>query len=78
MILWAGVRTGARGVLWYLKGLLGEDAYEKYVAHHEALHAAGADVDGADEGAPHPLMTEREFWRDQTDRQDQNPQGRCC
>ena len=86
MTLWAGVRTGARSVLWYLKGLLGEDAYEKYVAHHAALHAAGADVagadgagaGGADGGAPHALMTEREFWRDQTDRQDQNPQGRCC
>ena len=81
MTLWAGVRTGARSVLWYLKGLLGEDAYEKYVAHHAALHPAGADVagaDGADGGAPHALMTEREFWRDQTDRQDQNPQGRCC
>jgi uncharacterized short protein YbdD (DUF466 family) len=81
MTLWAGVRTGARSVLWYLKGLLGEDAYEKYVAHHAALHAAGADgagADGADGGAPHALMTEREFWRDQTDRQDQNPQGRCC
>ena len=81
MTLWAGVRTGARSVLWYFKGLLGEDAYEKYVAHHAALHAAGADgagADGADGGAPHALMTEREFWRDQTDRQDQNPQGRCC
>jgi uncharacterized short protein YbdD (DUF466 family) len=23
-------------------------------------------------------MTEREFWRDHSDRQDANPQGRCC
>ncbi|TFD63359.1 YbdD/YjiX family protein [Cryobacterium sp. Hh38] len=77
MTLLAGVRKGARGVVWYLKGILGEDAYEKYVAHHAALHAAGA-ADGTDGAAPHPLMTEREFWRDQTDRQDANPQGRCC
>ncbi|HYH77897.1 MAG TPA: YbdD/YjiX family protein, partial [Arthrobacter sp.] len=25
-----------------------------------------------------PPLTEREFWRDRTDRQDSNPQGRCC
>ena len=29
-------------------------------------------------GHDRPPMTEREFWRDQTDRQDTNPQGRCC
>ena len=75
MNILAGVRTGARGVVWYLKGLLGEDAYEKYVAHH----AATCETDGAGlVGAQHALMTAREFWRDQTDRQDQNPQGRCC
>ncbi|WP_104136905.1 YbdD/YjiX family protein [Cryobacterium sp. Y62] len=75
MTVLAGVRKGARGVIWYLKGVLGEDAYEKYVAHH----AACCETDAADfDGAQHPLMTAREFWRDQTDRQDQNPQRRCC
>ena len=60
MTLWAGVRTGARGVTWYLKGLLGEDAYEKYVAHH----AASCETDAGGLGcAPHPLLTEREFWK---------------
>lgn len=49
---------------------MGEDAYEKYRAHHQKLHPA-TDTD-------HPLMTEREFWRDKTDRQENNPQGRCC
>ncbi|SEM76832.1 YbdD/YjiX family protein [Cryobacterium sp. TMT1-3] len=71
MALLAGVRKGARSVAWFFKGVLGEDAYEKYVAHHEADAACGTR-------AEHPLMTEREFWRDQTDRQDANPQGRCC
>jgi len=66
------LRRGARSAVWYLKAMLGEDAYEKYVAHHAAGHAA----DPA--GAAHAVMTEREFWRDQTDRQDRNPQGRCC
>jgi uncharacterized short protein YbdD (DUF466 family) len=79
MTLLAGVRKGALGLVWFFKGVLGEDAYEKYVAHHAALHAADAASDAAGVSHPrHPLLTEREFWRDYTDRQDQNPQGRCC
>ena len=64
------VRRGAReaGRLW--RGVVGEDAYERYRDHVHAQRARGA--------ADHPLMTEREFWRDRTDRQDANPQGRCC
>jgi len=62
----AAVRAGAGGVAWFVRGVLGEDAYDKYAAHHAATHD--------DE----PAMTEREFWRDQTRRQEQNPQGRCC
>lgn len=65
------VRTAAGGLAWFVRGVMGGDAYEKYAAHQAAQHAAGA-ADG------HPPMTEREFWRDQTDRQDCNPQGRCC
>jgi uncharacterized short protein YbdD (DUF466 family) len=45
---------------------MGADAYRKYLEHHAA----------AGHGAP-PL-DERAFWRDRTDRQDTNPQGRCC
>ena len=67
----AAVRTGARGFAWYVRGVLGEDAYDKYAAHHAATH--GAPGSGCE-----PAMTEREFWRDQTDRQQRNPQGRCC
>jgi len=68
-----GIRRAARSVAWYVKGVMGEDAWDKYRAHHEAAHPAG--------DPEHPgerMMTEREFWRDQTDRQDANPQGRCC
>jgi len=64
------VRKGARDFAWFFKGVMGEDAYEKYQAHYEAAHATG--------GPDQPLMTEREFWRDMTDRQERNPQGRCC
>ncbi|WBM81508.1 putative selenoprotein [Cryobacterium breve] len=52
---------------------MGEDAWDKYVAHHEAAHR-----DGDPASPTERMMTEREFWRDQTDRQDTNPQGRCC
>jgi uncharacterized short protein YbdD (DUF466 family) len=60
------VATGFRGFARYIGGVLGADAYAKYLEHHRA---AGHDA------AP---LNEREFWRDRTDRQDSNPQGRCC
>jgi uncharacterized short protein YbdD (DUF466 family) len=63
------VRSVAAGLAWYVKGVMGEDAYDKYRVHHDSVH--GTESTG-------PVMTEREFWRDQTDRQDTNPQGRCC
>jgi uncharacterized short protein YbdD (DUF466 family) len=65
----AAVRSAAAGFVWYVRGVMGEDAYEKYRAHHDSVHGTAAAV---------PVLTEREFWRDQTDRQDTNPQGRCC
>lgn len=61
-------RTG-RQVAWFVRGMVREDAYEKYVAHVMATHPD-------DQGRQ--LMTERMFWREQTDRQDANPEGRCC
>ena len=60
------LRRGLSGVAAYFRGVMGADAYRKYLEHHEACgHAA----------AP---MTERQFWRDRMDRQDSDPQGRCC
>jgi len=63
------VRSAVAGLAWYVKAVSGEDAYERYLAHHESVHGTAESV---------PAMTEREFWRDRTDRQDTNPQGRCC
>jgi len=63
------LRSAGRGlaaVTTYLKGVLGEDSYEKYLAHHQSTGCATAP------------MTLKEFWRDKTDRQDANPEGRCC
>ncbi|MGO4491633.1 YbdD/YjiX family protein [Arthrobacter sp. 2YAF22_2] len=58
--------AGFRGFAAYFGGVLGADAYKKYLEHH---HASGHD------GLP---MSERAFWRDHSDRQDNNPQSRCC
>jgi len=60
------IASGFKGFAAYLKGVMGADAYSKYLEHHAA--SCGSM----------PAMTERQFWRDRMDRQDANPQGRCC
>ena len=69
-----GLRTSlgraGQAIAWYVRGLVREDAYERYVSHVRATH----DRDDPDR----PMMTEREFWHEQTDRQGTDPQGRCC
>lgn len=62
------IRAGIRRVRWWVRALMGDDAYDRYAAHHAAQA----------KGDEHVVMTEKEFWRDQTDRQDSSPQGRCC
>jgi uncharacterized short protein YbdD (DUF466 family) len=64
-------RRVARDIAWFVKGVMGDDAYEKYRAHHEQAQRTGHAHDER-------IMTEREFWRDRTDRQDAHPEGRCC
>ncbi|MBC8091435.1 MAG: YbdD/YjiX family protein [Pseudonocardia sp.] len=49
-----------------LRGFAGEQAYERYVAHHAAHHPGEAP------------LAEREFWRRHTDRGDHQPSARCC
>lgn len=63
------LRSAGRGlgaVNRYLKGVLGEDSYSKYLDHHRST------------GCATEPMNVKEFWRDKTDRQDANPEGRCC
>lgn len=55
-----------RGAAWFVKGVLGEDAYQRYLDHHERTGC---------EGTP---MTVREYWRHRSDWQERDPQGRCC
>ncbi len=64
--VWDAARDGVRALWWFFRGVLGEHAYEQYLAHHQRC------------GAPGPPMTEREFWRARTDHQEAHPQGRCC
>jgi uncharacterized short protein YbdD (DUF466 family) len=59
-------RRALSGLVWYARALLGEDAYEHYIAYHRKSGCHSAP------------MTEKEFWRDRMDRQDKNPEGRCC
>lgn len=56
-----------RGLHWYLKEIMGENAYLHYLESYRRRH-------GTDEGA----MGAREFWKDLTDEQDRNPKARCC
>lgn len=59
--------TGAlRELRWWWAGVIGADAYERYLEHHRRTHA---------EQRP---MSEREFWRDKTDELERNPKSRCC
>ncbi len=62
----AALSRGFKGFARYLGGVMGADAYARYLEHHRAA------------GHAEPPLSEREFWRDRTDRQDDNPQGRCC
>ena len=68
MRIFGAVLRGGRGLVWFVKGVMGEDAYLKYRAHAASVHGSSGE----------PVMTEREFWRDVTDRQEHNPHGRCC
>lgn len=61
-----GARTAASNVRWYVRGVVGEDAYERYVAHLRREHPDA------------PVPTERQFWRDTYDDMERNPKTRCC
>jgi uncharacterized short protein YbdD (DUF466 family) len=64
----AGTAIGraARGVRWWFGGVMGDDAYRRYVDHLRLNHP-DADV-----------PTEREYWRDRHARADASPGARCC
>lgn len=64
--VWAATCAAARGVRWYMSQLMGDSAYETYLAHQRRTHP---------DAEP---LTERQFWREKMDDQDRNPGARCC
>ena len=55
-----------RAVLWYLRELTGESAYDRYRERHDREHPACAP------------MSRREFERRRTDAAAVVPGSRCC
>ncbi|GAA4367200.1 YbdD/YjiX family protein [Paeniglutamicibacter cryotolerans] len=60
------ISGGWRGFVGYFEGVMGADAYRRYLEHQQRTHP---------DAEP---LGERAFWRDHMDWQDKNPQGRCC
>jgi len=60
------VGRAARGVRWWFSGVMGDDAYRRYVEHVQRTHP--------DDAVP----TEAEYWRERHARADANPGARCC
>lgn len=64
---WSAGARRALGSAWQvIRGVMGERAYENYLAHQCAHHPG------------EPVLGEREFWRQHVDRGDTNPGARCC
>ena len=51
---------------WFVRGMLGANGYQTYLAHH---YASCCD---------HPPVSEKQFWRDYFADQEVNPSARCC
>ena len=54
------------GALWYLREVMGENAYEHYLEHRRRTHPG------------EPVLTRAEFERRRMDELDQHPAARCC
>jgi uncharacterized short protein YbdD (DUF466 family) len=53
-------------VRWYVREVMGDAKYERYVRHLQAVHPDA------------PVPTEREFWRQHYAEQEASPGTRCC
>ena len=62
----AVLASAARATRWYVRGVTGADAYDRYVDY----------LARTDPGAAVP--TARDFWREKYAAQDRNPSTRCC
>ncbi|WP_232528889.1 YbdD/YjiX family protein [Mycetocola zhujimingii] len=62
----AMMRDGLASIARYVRAIMGDNAYEVYLAHHRSVHG---------DALP---MPEKLFWRERDDVRDREPQGRCC
>ncbi|NUK74256.1 CstA-like transporter-associated (seleno)protein [Streptomyces lunaelactis] len=64
----SGLRRAAGAGRWYVRGLMDESAYGRYVTHARSRDPAVS------------VLSRREFERMRTDRQESDPSGgfRCC
>jgi uncharacterized short protein YbdD (DUF466 family) len=61
-------RLGAAAgrALWYLREVVGENAYDHYLEHRRRTHPEA------------PVLSRAEFERHRMDELDQRPAARCC
>ena len=62
----ARLRRAMGGALWYLREVLGENAYNHYLAHRRRDHPDG------------PVLSRREFECRRMDAMEVRPGQRCC
>jgi uncharacterized short protein YbdD (DUF466 family) len=62
----AGPRQAGARVLWYLREVLGENAYDHYLEHQLRSHPEA------------PVLSRREFERRRLDALEVRPGQRCC
>ena len=60
------LRRAADGALWYVREVMGENAYDHYLAHQRRDHPA------------EPVLSRRDFERRRMDQLDDHPRARCC
>ncbi|MFE6968225.1 YbdD/YjiX family protein [Isoptericola sp. NPDC057653] len=56
----------ASAARWYVRQVMGDDAYATYLAHERSAHP------------DREPLGERAFWRERYAEQDRNPGSRCC
>ena len=62
-----GRLTGIAGqIRWYVSSLMGDNHYQRYVAHRRRAHPGM------------PVISESEYWRMRHRQAESNPGARCC
>ncbi|MDR0989963.1 MAG: YbdD/YjiX family protein [Propionibacteriaceae bacterium] len=64
--LWYCLKRTGQVISWYVKAVLGESDYDRYVAHLRAHHP------------DQPVPTVKQYWRERYAAEDRQPTSRCC